>query len=218
MSELEALLRRAKRREVPLSSVLTALRDVTLIVPVQQRGDGEVTVTLKQWAGRSYATVYTSLDQLDRVAVPGKNIRVLGHQVAARIPAGVGLAVNPDDAETTLAIPPEALAAMTEMSGTLAIGAPGEAVPPYLSEAVSDLTTASRGVEQAYIFQVHDGRQPALRVGLVLTEPASPSAVQSFAEKLASTLPPDADVQVMRLPPSLLAVVQKYAAPVTPRR
>jgi SseB protein N-terminal domain/SseB protein C-terminal domain len=213
----EHALRRFKHGQVNLEDVLRCLSSSDLIVPLADVAGDQGSLVLLESGGAAYATVYTSVAQFEADRAGARYIVVAGKDLSAMWPPGIGVAVNPGDASSTVALTPNDVAFMgaaseSHVSGDVSVGAPALSVPAYLPEILSEVVRAEPKATHGYLFQMHDRASGSrLVAGVELETDADPDQVMpSVVEAVANRMPPGESIDVVHLAGELLRIVRQY--------
>ncbi|MGC1210937.1 MAG: enhanced serine sensitivity protein SseB C-terminal domain-containing protein [Micromonospora sp.] len=174
-NEVEVALSRLRAGEGTADELLAALADGDLWLPLPAGTpvDDEIQLPIVAMDGQPLVVVYTSAEQYARGAGDGTHAVLRGRDLAERLPAELGLAVNPGG-EYGLPIRPVGVRAMSGGAHTLRagqqvrLGVPDDE-PEELLAAVADRLRAVPAVASARraLMQVGD-EPPGLLIGLAI--------------------------------------------------
>ncbi|MEU4157939.1 enhanced serine sensitivity protein SseB C-terminal domain-containing protein [Actinoplanes sp. NPDC026670] len=195
---LETTLLHVRRGQSPPDALLTALADEPVWVPLPTTGPLPLTII----GGYSYVTVYTSAEQLARAgAGHRRQIRLTGRQLAERIPADLGFAVNPGSATSV----PVAAENVDRLRGhrapAILLGDP-RPEPYHLLQALAGGFQAVPGVLEARraLRRIDDGPE-TLMIGIRPNRriPTWPREIRAAVEHAAILTPVAHDIEIVLL-------------------
>ncbi|MFC4066458.1 enhanced serine sensitivity protein SseB C-terminal domain-containing protein [Actinoplanes subglobosus] len=200
-NSLETTLLHVRRGQSPPDALLAALADEPVWVPLP----ADRPLPLTTINGFAYVTVYTSAEQLARSGAGNRTqIRLTGRQLAERIPADLGFAVNPGSA-SSLPVAAENIGRIrgphTAMEARVVLGLP-HPEPYHFLQALSGGFQAVRGIIEARraLRRIDDGPE-TLMIGIRPDRriPTWPREIRAAVEQAARMTPVAHDLEIVML-------------------
>jgi hypothetical protein len=215
VSDVEDVIRAVRAGSAGAGELYPALAAAILLFAIHGGAGNTVQPVVQSWDGADHGLVFTSPE---RAAVAGGLpglAELSGRDLGARWPDGLRAAVNLGSDDVWIVLDSDAMHAIgaqpeTVAAGTVvAIGAPAEAPPAELVEAVRDAVRTTAGVQAAYLYQeARPGGSSRLVAGVDLDPGLDPAdVVPQLARAVAATYPAAAYLDFAALDGSLRGMV-----------